>query len=68
MTLEVPNVGQAGATGFMGSSSQSSPTASHTDDKAYKIAPPHHQTRPVEAGFPKENWWRAGQVAGKEER
>lgn len=39
MTLEVPNMGQAGATGFMGSSSQSSPTASHTDDKAYKIAP-----------------------------
>lgn len=39
MTLEVPNMGQAEATGFMGSVSQSSPTASHTDDKAYKIAP-----------------------------
>lgn len=33
MTWEVPNMG------FMGSSSQSSPTASHTDDKAYKIVP-----------------------------
>lgn len=60
--------GQAGAAGFMGSWSQSSPTASRTDDKAYNIAPPRRQTRRVEAGFQKENWGRAGQAAGKEER
>lgn len=54
MTLEVPNMGQAGATGFMGSSSQSSPTASHIVTKLIKWPPPRRQTRQVEAGFQRE--------------
>lgn len=68
MTLEVPDmVGQEGVTGFMGSSSQSSPTSLLPPilmTKLRKYPPPRCQARQVEARSQKENWWR-GRVARK---
>lgn len=63
-------MGQEGAIGFMGSSSQSSPASLLLPDKAQvrKYPPPCHQTRQAETGPQKDRIGREAGQGGKERK